>query len=71
MLEYKKKLETDEDVRKAHEKENEKPLPKPKAWKVAQPHGRDKPVITKFTQKGTEEVVYDGNPNMYDKRIDV
>jgi len=70
MLEYKKKLETDEETRKAHEKENEKPLPKPKAWKVAQPHGRDKPVITKFTQKG-EEVVYDGNPNLYDKRIDV
>jgi len=69
MLEYRKKLETCEDTRKTHEKENEKPLPKPKAWQIAQPHGRDKPVITQFGPKGVEKV-YEGNPNLYDARID-
>jgi len=69
MLEYRKKLETDEETRKNHEKENEKPIPQPRAWQILQPEGKDKPVITKFGPKGVE-AVYEGNPNMMDIRID-
>jgi len=70
MLEYKKSLETDEEAKMKHDKENAKPLPPVKAWKVAKPHGRDKAVITDFHQPNLTPA-YDGNPNLYDKKIDI
>jgi len=73
MLEYKRKLENDPETKKAHDEESSKPLPKPRAWQMQKAEGKDKAVITEFTQNPIQygiESGYQGDYNKHDIRID-